>query len=571
MRRLAACGAYRALSNKSHRLFVDATALTEPLRAAERLLRHTLEHYPSASVATSTLPTPLRLAETRSGGVRVVLTTPSDCHVAGVLQAVLSERRDWSVQKREESSVGSNQGAYRAILVAADHRLLLSVPHTLETLSTADAPMLARPRLQQGTVTFEAPRLSVGMARAIVSAASVATSELAHGNTDDRQAGGQAGGPLAALERLVQSYQPPREDGDATGATSGTTAGSRSRAADSSATSHQASGGPSAQEHERWRPSKPFWVNETAANASAANAAVHGTINLPKAGSGGARRAEGSRATSGGGDAAEVVMAIEDLGARVLMPPSGGAPDAFAGLAGAQSVREAIEETLLLPIAHPEAFAAVLRETRASAVGEGDGAPRPTAVLFHGPPGTGKSQAARMAAAAAALPLVACPLESLTSKWYGEGEAKLAALFGQCEALGRCVLFLDEIDALGGSRDRELHEASRRMLSVRRRRRPPSDPPPSCALRCVDVMIPASWKGRPPANLVLPTGARPTSYFLRPTEFFLLPIFDGDLSCVSATLGTATPPGWLRCGAKCGADWRHQPAVGPRRGPPLAV
>ena len=49
---------------------------------------------------------------------------------------------------------------------------------------------------------------------------------------------------------------------------------------------------------------------------------------------------------------------------------------------------------------------------------------------------------------------------------YGEGEQKLAALFGRCEQLGACVLFLDEIDALAGSREREMHEASRRMLST---------------------------------------------------------------------------------------------------------
>jgi SpoVK/Ycf46/Vps4 family AAA+-type ATPase len=50
---------------------------------------------------------------------------------------------------------------------------------------------------------------------------------------------------------------------------------------------------------------------------------------------------------------------------------------------------------------------------------------------------------------------------------YGEGEQKLAALFLRCDGLGPCVLFLDEIDALAGNRSRELHEASRRMLSVR--------------------------------------------------------------------------------------------------------
>ena len=42
---------------------------------------------------------------------------------------------------------------------------------------------------------------------------------------------------------------------------------------------------------------------------------------------------------------------------------------------------------------------------------------RPTALLFHGPPGTGKTAAARIAAEVAELPLVNAPLETLISKW----------------------------------------------------------------------------------------------------------------------------------------------------------
>lgn len=56
------------------------------------------------------------------------------------------------------------------------------------------------------------------------------------------------------------------------------------------------------------------------------------------------------------------------------------------------------------------------------------------------------------------------------SKWYGQGEQQLSALFEHSAALGGAILFLDELDALAGSRSRELHEASRRMLSVLLRR-----------------------------------------------------------------------------------------------------
>ena len=62
------------------------------------------------------------------------------------------------------------------------------------------------------------------------------------------------------------------------------------------------------------------------------------------------------------------------------------------------------------------------------------------------------------------------PLEALLSKWYGQGEQQLAALFDATAALGSALLFIDELDALAGSRSREMHEASRRMLSVLLRR-----------------------------------------------------------------------------------------------------
>jgi len=157
---------------------------------------------------------------------------------------------------------------------------------------------------------------------------------------------------------------------------------------------------------------------------------------------------------------------LEMMGAHVRQPQgasSGRGDDlSWATLAGARETRLQVEETLILPLMYPETFAAVRGGTREF----GEGTDRAAALLFYGPPGTGKTTAARIAAAQARQPLVYAPLESLTAKWFGQSEKQLGALFDHCGKLGRCILFLDELDALAGSRNAEKDEASRRMLSV---------------------------------------------------------------------------------------------------------
>ena len=72
-------------------------------------------------------------------------------------------------------------------------------------------------------------------------------------------------------------------------------------------------------------------------------------------------------------------------------------------------------------------------------------------------------------------PFIALPLESIVSKFYGEAEQRLGAVFDACAEMGSAVIFLDEIDALAQSRDGGgggggMHEATRRSLSVLLRR-----------------------------------------------------------------------------------------------------
>jgi SpoVK/Ycf46/Vps4 family AAA+-type ATPase len=56
------------------------------------------------------------------------------------------------------------------------------------------------------------------------------------------------------------------------------------------------------------------------------------------------------------------------------------------------------------------------------------------------------------------------------SMYYGQSEKVLSQIFDACEGLGNSILFIDEIDSLATKRGTDMHEATRRILSVLLRR-----------------------------------------------------------------------------------------------------
>jgi ATP-dependent 26S proteasome regulatory subunit len=76
---------------------------------------------------------------------------------------------------------------------------------------------------------------------------------------------------------------------------------------------------------------------------------------------------------------------------------------------------------------------------------------RGVSALFYGDPGTGKTMAAGVIAAASGLPLYIIDTASLVSKWVGETEKNLAEVFRAAEA-GHAMLLFDEADAIFGKR-----------------------------------------------------------------------------------------------------------------------
>ncbi|GLI66086.1 hypothetical protein VaNZ11_009808 [Volvox africanus] len=178
-------------------------------------------------------------------------------------------------------------------------------------------------------------------------------------------------------------------------------------------------------------------------------------------------RAQGGGSTDAQGHdwgspaAARAVEQLLGMGAQVF-PPSKKDKMDWGVLAGYEEQKRTIEDCLLLPLMRPDVYAKLARATRKTFANN-----RPRAVLFEGPPGTGKTTSARVISSQAAVPLIYLPLEAVLSKWYGQSEQQLRAVFKAAEAMGGAIIFLDELDALGGNRESgDVSEPSRRVLSV---------------------------------------------------------------------------------------------------------
>jgi len=119
-------------------------------------------------------------------------------------------------------------------------------------------------------------------------------------------------------------------------------------------------------------------------------------------------------------------------------------------VAGLDIAKNALKEAVVYPFLRPDLFMGLREPARG--------------MLLFGPPGTGKTMLARAVATESRSTFFSISASSLTSKYLGESEKLVRALFSLAKALAPSIIFVDEIDSLLSSRSGSgEHEATRRI------------------------------------------------------------------------------------------------------------
>lgn len=124
----------------------------------------------------------------------------------------------------------------------------------------------------------------------------------------------------------------------------------------------------------------------------------------------------------------------------------------FAHVGGMEQVKKEIELKIIKPLQHPELYKAYGKKT-------GGG------ILLYGPPGCGKTYIAKATAGQVNARFISVGLSDILDMWMGNSEKNLHNIFELARQNAPCVLFFDEIDALGASRSDMKQSSGRHLIN----------------------------------------------------------------------------------------------------------
>lgn len=138
----------------------------------------------------------------------------------------------------------------------------------------------------------------------------------------------------------------------------------------------------------------------------------------------------------------------EDIDGRFLQKPKVN----FNDVGGMETVKKEIDLKIIKPLLHADLYKAYGKKT-------GGG------ILLYGPPGCGKTFIAKATAGQVNAKFINVGLNDILDMWVGNSEKNLHEIFELARNNTPCVLFIDEIDALGASRSDMKQSASRHLIN----------------------------------------------------------------------------------------------------------
>ncbi|KLU85996.1 ATPase family AAA domain-containing protein 1 [Magnaporthiopsis poae ATCC 64411] len=121
----------------------------------------------------------------------------------------------------------------------------------------------------------------------------------------------------------------------------------------------------------------------------------------------------------------------------------------FDDIGGMDEIIEEVKEAVIYPLTMPHLYSHAAPLLAA-----------PSGVLLYGPPGCGKTMLAKAVAHESGASFINLHISTLTEKWYGDSNKLVRAVFSLARKLQPAIIFIDEIDAVLGTRTRGEHEAS---------------------------------------------------------------------------------------------------------------